>query len=234
MVRLPRTTSALLHVAALACALATALTCAASAEAAITPVAPAADTVTLRSNPVFSWATDGDSSVSSLQVAANPAIDPVTNKLVAPVIDQGITAGSTTFTPGTALQLFAGTWYWRVVGTTGGAPAGTDPRVIRVKPQVAPPRVRLTAARKGTTGVVQLRTNAAKYKLRVRILHGRVTCLDRLLTGTRKRTRIASWDAFKVYCYPYLGVSSGTRAKVIITITANGVTRTTTRLATVA
>ncbi|MBC7460824.1 MAG: hypothetical protein H7287_05640 [Thermoleophilia bacterium] len=234
MVRLPRTTSPLLLLIALTITALALLAAAGSARAAITPIAPAPDSASLRSDPAFSWAVDGDSVVSSLQVAAYPALDPVTGKLVAPVIDQGLAAGATTFTPGSTLQLFAGTWYWRVVGTTGEATAGTDPRVLKVMPQVAPPRLKLTAARNGTTAVAQLRTNAAKYTLRVRIFHGRTACFDKVVTGIRKRARIAVWDAFKVYCYPFGGVKAGTRAKVIITVTANGVTRTTTRLAIVA
>jgi len=220
--------------ALLTCAAATALLAApAAARAAITPTAPAADVVTMSSAPAFTWTLDGGSAATGLQVAPSAAIDPATGKLTAPTIDPAITPGATTYRPGAALQLFAGRWYWRVTGTTAGAPDSSAPQLLIVKPQVAPPRLKLTPARKGVTGVMQLRTNTSKYRLRVRIKYGRVTCLDDVVSGKRVRARIAKWDAFRIYCYPYGGVKAGTVATVTVTVAGNGVSRTTTRRVTI-
>lgn len=231
MVRLSPRFAALLTCAAAASALAAP----AVADAAITPTAPAANAVTLSSAPNFTWALDADSVATGLQVAASANVDAASGKLVAPAIDATVAPGVTTYRPGAALQLFAGRWYWRVTGTTAGGADGSAPQLLVVKPQVAPPRLtKLVPARKGVSGVVQLRTNTARYKLRVRVKYGATVCLDDVVTDKRARARISKWDAFRIYCYPYGGVKAGTVATVTVTVAGNGVSRTTTRRVTIA
>ena len=195
------------------------------AAAAIAPVSPAAGLATANSAPTFTWTLDGGSVPGSLQVSTNPAVDPSTNRLVGASIDQPLAADAAGYRPGTAQQLYAGVWNWRVVGTTAGVADATPTQAFTVRPVVSTPRLKVAATRKGTAGTVRIHTNTARFRMRVRILHGRSTCLNRVVTRSRARARIGAWDTYRIYCYPYGGVARGTRVTTIVTVTGNGVSR---------
>jgi hypothetical protein len=197
------------------------------ATAAIVPVSPRLALVTTTPAPAFTWRLDAGSAPSSLQVSVNPAVDPATNRLVGASIDQPLAATATGYRLAAAQQLFAGTWHWRVVGATAGIADASPTQPFTIRPVVSRPRLKFSAVGKGTTGVVRVHTNTARFKLGIRIVHGRATCLKRVITRPRTRASLKLWDTYRIYCYPYGGILPGSRVAVAATVSANGLSRTT-------
>jgi hypothetical protein len=191
-----------------------------TADAAPSLVAPAADAAFTTSRPTFAWSLAPATTATKVEVAAasTPAAD---GSLPAPAWTSALAASATRARVGLAEQLYAGRWYWHVLGSDGWS----DVRGFTISPVLLRPTLRFANSRRGADGTIRLKSNTRAVKVNVRIKDGRNVCLNRTFTAPRRRASLHRWDVYRVYCFPRGGVEAGTRMSVAVTVRSGALVR---------
>lgn len=198
------------------------------ASAGVQPVSPTDGSWTATSRPHFAWTADAGTAPYALEVSQHRELR-ADGGFRSTVIAQQLDPAATSFRPSLAQQLWTGRWYWRVRANDAAGDASSAVREVVVSRRVLRPQLYVFATPRGTSGFVRINTNTHKFRLRVRIVHGRSVCLDRVIVRRRERARLHLWEAFRIYCYPPAQLRRGTVATVTTTLSAGSLARAVTR-----